>query len=160
MTPSECKTILEDNLSESVHFALDLQHVLDEERTALEQRHTMSLTETAMRKQLCVSKLDELDRKRRQICKACGFEDAVEGVPQLVNWCDDNEIIEASWRHFLEVAENCSLKNSSNGAVIRVRQSQIKDAIGLLRNGSKESITYGPKGENDDGPKVRSLAEA
>ncbi len=160
MTPTECKSVLEDNLSESVHFALDLQHVLDEERDALERRDTDSLTDTAVRKQKCVNKLDELDGKRKVICRTCGFDDSIDGVPQLVEWCDDQKTVLASWEQFLDVAETCSLKNSGNGAIIRVRQAQIKDAIGLLRNGTKKSNTYGPHGQDDDGPNARSLAEA
>ena len=160
MTPNECKTVLEDNLSESVHFALDLKHVLDEERDALERRDTISLTDTAVRKELCVNKLDALNSKRKQICKACGFDDSVDSVPRLVEWCDDQKHILASWQKFLDVAESCSLKNSGNGAIIRVRQTQVKDAIGLLRNGTTESNTYGPTGQDDNGPTVRSLAEA
>jgi len=160
MTPTECKTVLEDNLSESIHFATDLRHVLDEEREALQRRDTVALTDTAARKQSYVIKLDELDGKRKEFCRACGFEDSIDSVPQMVEWCDDQAEVRASWEQFLNVAETCSLKNSSNGAIIRVRQAQIKDAIGLLRNGTKESNTYGPKGQDDDGPQARSLAEA
>lgn len=160
MTPEECKVALEANLDASMSRALDLKSILDQEREALERNDTMSLRDTAVRKQLCVNELGELDADRTELSKACGFGSTPNAVPQLAGWCDDGDAITASWAEFLDVARECSDMNSGNGAVIRVRQSQIQNAISVLRNGTTDTNTYGPTGQNSGKLGTRSLAEA
>ena len=160
MNPAECKATLEKNLAESMSEALDLKEILGEEREALERNDTMSLGDTAIRKQLCVNKIDELDTDREELSKVCGFGSTPNAVPQLAQWCDDGDSISETWTGFLDVAQACSDLNSGNGAIIRVRQSHIQGAINLLRGGTQEANTYGPTGRDSKELGTRSLAEA
>ncbi|MGI9262412.1 MAG: flagella synthesis protein FlgN [Woeseiaceae bacterium] len=160
MTPAQCKSAFQDNLTESIHHALDLKTILDDERAALEQKDTTALNDVAISKKLCVTKLDDLDSNRRKIGKECGFPENIESPSELIRWCDDQGEVETSWSQFLEVAETCSNLNAENGAIIRVRQGQVNNALLILRDGTTDVNTYGPTGQNGGELKTRSLAEA
>lgn len=160
MTPAECKNALEGNLAESIQSAIDLDALLDQERQALERQDTTELNDVAMQKRLNVIRLDELDKIRKELCVKCGVDDSIDSVHKLLDGCDENGAILSSWERFLDALDGCSDKNSSNGAIIRVRQTQVNDAIGLLRNGTTDTPTYGPKGYSTDRNNARALAEA
>lgn len=160
MTPEQCKTALLGNLDESISHAIALKEILDAERQALEHNDTMSLSDAAVRKRHCIGRLEELDAGRAEISKACGFEPAPDAVAQLAAWCGDGKAVSTSWENFLDVAKQCSVLNSGNGAIIRVRQTQVRDAISLLRDGTTDGSTYGPSGRNSGELGTRSLAEA
>lgn len=160
MTPAECKHAFQENIAESIHYALDLKNILDNERTALEHKDTSALNDAAISKKICVNKLDELDRNRGEIGKECGFPGNAESTSELIEWCDTRHEITTSWSQFLDIAETCSDLNAGNGAVIRVRQAQVNNALGILREGTTDVNTYGPTGQNGGELKTRSLAEA
>jgi flagella synthesis protein FlgN len=160
MAPAECRNTFQENVTESIHYALELKDILDHERSALEQKDTTALNEAAISKQVCVNKLDDLDKDRGRIATECGFPGNGESTPELIEWCDDQHEIAASWSRFLDIAETCSNLNAGNGAVIRVRQAQVNNALGILRDGTTDVNTYGPTGQNGGELKTRSLAEA
>ena len=160
MTPDECNEALKANLDESIQQALDLRKLLDQEREALARQDTLSLSETAVRKRRCISKLEDLDKSRTDISTARGFGKSPDDIASLVGDCDDAPMLSDSWQRFLDVARECSEINAGNGAIIHVRQEQIKGAISLLRAGNTDSSTYGPNGRERDDSQTRSLAEA
>jgi len=160
MTPEQCKTAIQENLAESMHHALDLKNILDHERTALEQKDTTKLNDVAIGKKQCVSMLNDLDRNRLTIGKKCGFSESAKSTPELIAWCDDQGQVMTSWSQFLDIAETCSNLNAQNGAIIRVRQAQVNNVLGILRDGTTDVNTYGPTGQNGGELKARSLAEA
>lgn len=160
MTLDDCNEALRQNFYESIQNALELRDLLQEERDALERKDTMSLSDTAVRKKVCVSKLEDLDKARNTVSKSFGFGINPSEISKLAEHCDEGHLLSESWEHFLEVAHECSDMNSGNGAIIRVRQKQIKGAINLIRDGSAETDTYGPDGQNDEDQRTRSLAEA
>jgi flagellar biosynthesis/type III secretory pathway chaperone len=160
MTPQQCKAALLGNLDESMSHALALKEILDAERHALEHNDTMSLSDAAVRKRHCIGRLEELDAGRADISSACGFQPLPNAVNELAAWCEDHDVIAASWGAFLDVVRQCSDLNSGNGAIIRLRQSQVRDMLSLLRAGTAADRTYGPTGENEGDLGTRSLAEA
>ena len=160
MTPEECNDALRANLSESLRHASDLRSLLCDEREALTQTDTDALSDTAMQKQICIEQLEALQRSRAQLSEACGYGSQPADIAEWVRQCDHDDVLSQSWTQFLEIARECSDMNSSNGAIIRVRQAQIKSAISLLRDGSTDADTYGPNGRDGDDHRSRSLAEA
>lgn len=160
MTRDECNEALRENLSESIDHAIDLRTLLTEEREALERKDTMSLTDTAARKQLCINKLEELEKSRAEMSEACGFGKKPNDIARLAGNYGPDDLLTQSWDRFLDIARECSEVNSGNGAIIRVRQDQIKSAISLLRDGSTDAGTYGPDGRDGEDHRSRPLAEA
>ena len=160
MTPDECNDALKENLSESLRHASDLRSLLSDEREALSQTDPDALSDTAVQKRICIEKLEALQQSRVEMSAACGYGRQPADIAELVRHCDRDDVLSRSWTQFLDIARECSDMNSSNGAIIRVRQAQIKSAISLLRDGSTDADTYGPNGRDGDDSRSRSLAEA
>lgn len=160
MTLDECNEALRENFCESMQNALELRNLLNDERDALEQKDTLSLSDTAVHKKMCVNKLEELDKTRSSISKSFGFGINPGEITKLAAHCDEGTSLTQSWNQFLEVAHECSDMNSGNGAIIRVRQKQIQGVIHLLRDGTPETETYGPNGQSNEDSRTRPLAEA
>ena len=160
MTLDECNEALKDNFNESIQIALELRNLLKEERAALERKDTLSLSETAVRKKVCVTGLEDLDTSRNAISKAFGFGINPDEISKLAAHCDEGQLLSQCWSDFIELAQACSDMNSGNGAIIRVRQQQINGAINLLRDGNAETDTYGPNGQSGEELRTRPLAEA
>lgn len=160
MSFDECNEALRQNIDECIQNALELRRLLDEERDALERKDTLSLSDTAEQKQLCVTRLDELDKARSEISKSCGFGIAPGDIATLAANCDDSDLLTQAWDRFLQIAHECSDMNSGNGAIIRVRQQQIKGVISLLRDGRAETDTYGPNGQSHEDSRTRPLGQA
>lgn len=160
MTPAECTSALQENLELCLQYARDLEEILRHEREALEQRDPTQITETAHSKQVCVEKLAELGRSRNVISRTNGFDENDSSIPKLIDWSGGALLLTKTWLQFLDLARSCNQLNATNGAAIRIRQSQIDDAIGLLRYGSVGTKTYGPTGQKAGEPRTRSLAEA
>lgn len=159
MTPDECKSVLHGNLDESLLLAGDLQECLTTERRALEDRDAPALESAAMQKRGLVEKLDTLDRQRNSAGELCGFTASANLIDDLSQWCADPTLV-TRWQQFLELARKCSDLNNCIGAVIRVRQLQVQDALGLLRGKSPSSSTYGPTGQEGRNLGSRALAQA
>ncbi|MDH3440595.1 MAG: flagellar protein FlgN [Gammaproteobacteria bacterium] len=160
MTFDKCNEALRENIDESIQNALELRRLLQEEREALERKDTLSLSDTAIQKRRCCNRLEELDKARTDISKSSGFGVNPGEIAKLAARCDDSALLTQSWDRFLQVAHECSDMNSGNGAIIRVRQKQIKGAINLLRDGSTDTDTYGPNGESREESRTRPLAQA
>ena len=160
MTLDQCNEALKDNVSESISNALDLRAILGEERDALERKDTDSLSDTAIRKRLLISKLEELDNARARVSESLGYGANPDDISLLAAQCDSGDLLLESWQRFLDVALECRQMNACNGAVIRTRQEQIRVAIRLLRDGTTESDMYGPDGQNRGDNGNRVLAEA
>lgn len=160
MTPDECNEALKANLHESQQQALALRGLLDEERDALAANDTESLSVSADRKRRCVGTLENLNKARLEMSDACGFGKSPEAVFRLITVCADEPSLSESWQEFLDVIRECSEANAGNGAIIHVRQEQIKGALNLLRAEHTDGSTYGPNGRERDDSRTRSLAEA
>lgn len=159
ITANECYSRVGKILSESLHHALALREILQEERAALETTDTTSLNTTCVKKQMCVNSLEALEAERVEIFIACGFASDTDDMKSLAMWCDDDSLLLSSWEHLLEVISTCNQLNSTNGAIIHVRQEQIRNSLSLLRNGTAQEATYGPRGENASSLGARSIAE-
>ena len=159
ITANECYSRVGKILSESLYHALALREILQEERTALETRDTTSLNTACVKKQMCVNKLESLEAERIDLFIASGFASDTDDMKALATWCDDDSMLMSSWEHLIDIISTCSELNSTNGAIIHVRREQIKNALLLLRNGTEQEATYGPRGEDTRYLGTRSIAE-
>lgn len=158
--PSEkCREDLGRLLRTGVHCAIGLKEILNDERTALELQDTDALNETAVNKQLFLSRLEELEAERREICQASGFSAEPEAMEKLVEWCDTELLIHGYWDHFVDLAKECSDLNINNGAIINLRRQQIIGALSVIRGERQDSETYSRNGRDTSTSVKRVLAE-
>lgn len=158
-TDSECAE-LEDCLAQCIGQAQKLSQILADERSALKLSDTVSLTDNAAKKRLCVIKLEELESLRKTIDKENRLEIAGDEPSDLRHQSQEYSHLHNSWARFIEIIGQCNTLNAGNGAVIRTRQVQVQAAINLLRSGTITPDTYDLQGQNAKSLGARSLAEA
>lgn len=159
-TAEHRKTELERIICDSVQGAIGLREILTNEREALERQDTIALHSAATEKEVCIRKLESLEKERAELSVACGFASGPEDMQSLLAWCNDELPVKDTWRHFLEVATTCNDLNATNGSIIRLRRSQIQNALELLRGGNLEPEPYSPEGRKPAGNTGRALAHA
>ena len=159
LSTTECLSIAVKILQNGLLHALALRDVLTDERTALVNKDTQRLSDTAVNKQLYLNELEAVQSDLANLSASCGFGTEPDQFKALAMWCDDDSLLLGMWDHFVDVVRDCNELNSSNGAIIHVRQEQIKAALALLRDGIIQDNTYGPGGKDSRVSGTRSLAE-
>ncbi len=160
IVPADARLQILDALGESVYQALGLKEALQEERKALEAEDADALQAIVETKNTCAERLQALDAKRSALCEEWDFTPGPHQMTELIEWCDDQQLISSRWEQLMVIAAEGSALNMTNGAIIRVRQQQIESSLSVLRGVTPGSDTYGRNGEEQGDFSQRSLAEA
>ena len=154
---------LESVIGECVNCALGLNDTLIEERDALKRQDSAAIMDAAARKQRCIEQLEQLDARRADLTEACGYGRSPGEMQTVARDLDaasgENHLLNC-WNHFMEIAHKCFDLNSANGAIIRVRKTQITNSLATIRGGATDDQTYGPAGTEPQAERARSLAQA
>ena len=157
---AELRSRIVDVLGTSVLRAMGLRESLVEEKSALEAQDMDALDIAIASKSRCVSELADLDGKRSHLCAAAGFDAGPEQMQNVIAWCDEGSVIANAWDNLMTIAADCNALNMTNGAIIRLREQQIRSSLSLLRGQAPENDTYGHPRAGRSGYEHRSLAEA
>lgn len=160
LSRTEARTQFIDLLNDTVYHALGLKESLEGERKALESQDMECIEAAVTSKSTYVLKLQDLDKKRVQLCSACGFAAGPEQMQQLIDWCDDSNLVKDRWGHLMLVVAESSALNMTNGAIIRVRQHQFESSLSVLRGVTPGADTYGRHGKESGGFGHQSLGDA
>ena len=151
---------LTDVIGTSVLHAMGLRESLVEEKSALERQDLAALDCAVEAKSRCVNDLAALDSKRSGLCTQAGFEAGPEQMQSVMAWCDEGAVIADAWDELMAIAADCNALNMTNGAIIRVREQQIRSSLSVLRGQAPANDTYGHPRKASSGFDQRSLAEA
>jgi flagella synthesis protein FlgN len=139
-------------LDSELAMAEQLAAVLDSERTALTGLSPESVREQAALKVELLSRLEQLEQTRRELCSANGIT-----LPPADAARTSGDGVTSRWRSLMNLMKRCRTANDVNGYIINVRRNQVQQLIDVVR-GTK-SLTYGPAGRTS--PKaLRELARA
>lgn len=158
-TQAETRARIVDILGTSVLHAMGLKESLVAENTALERQDVAALDAAVASKGRCVSELQSLDAERTRLCTVAGFEAGAGQMQSLMAWCDEGSVIANAWDQLMGIAAECNALNMTNGAIIRVREQQVRSGLSLLRGQAPESDTYGHPDRAGSGFEQRTLAE-
>ena len=157
---TEARNDIVEILGDTVLHALGLKESLIDERQALEKQDMEAIDAAVDCKSSCVEKLRLLDQERDRVCRSFGFASGPDQLQQLIEWCDEGELIDNRWNHLMVVAAESSAMNMTNGAIIRLRQQQFESSLSVLRGVTPGSDTYGRNGAESGDYSRRSLAQA
>ncbi len=160
LSPSDIRAQIVEILNETVYFALALKEILEDERKALKLQDMDNIVAAVDSKSDCVRSLQRLDEKRIAFCSAHGYAPGPDQMPNLIDACDDGDLISNRWEHLMIIAAESSAINMTNGAIIRVRQQQFESSLSLLRGVMPGFNTYGRHGGDSGDLGRQSLAEA
>ena len=147
-------------LGECVYQALGLRESLQDERHALETQDNDALNSALTIKGVCVQRLKELEKRRTDICDACGFTAGPEQMDRMLDWCDLDSGIADHWQHLMGIVSDCNALNLANGAIIRLRQQMVDTSLAVLRGTESVPDTYQREGASSAATTQRTLAQA
>ena len=159
-SPADFRKQLADVVGTSVLHAMGLRESLVDEKSALESQDLAALDSAVEAKSRCVNDLAALDSKRSGLCTRAGFEAGPEQMQAVMAWCDEGSVIANAWDELMAIAADCNALNMTNGAIIRVREQQIRSSLSVLRGQAPANDTYGHPRKTSSGFDQRSLAEA
>ena len=154
------RLLIVDIIGDSVYQALGLKEALEDERGALEAQDMDALDAIVGSKTRCVEQLQRLDEKRATLCEQWGFAAGPHQMTELIEWCDEDQLISTRWEQLMVIAAEGSALNMTNGSIIRLRQQQFEASLSVLRGGTPGSDTYSRNGGEGNEYGSRSLAEA
>lgn len=160
LSQSEARTQFAELLGDAVYQALGLKQSLGDERDALEKQDVEAIGVAVDCKLTCVNELQRLDEKRDEFCQSLGFESGPNQIKQIIEWCDEDDLIGERWNQLMVIAAESSALNMTNGAIIRVRQQHFESSLSVLRGGMPGSDTYGRDGADAGDYGRRSIAQA
>ena len=160
VTRDEARGRIVDLIGDCVYQALGLKEALQDERRALEAQDMDAMDAILATKTACTQRLQQFDQQRVELCRSWGFADGTHQMTELMEWCDEDQLISSRWEQLMVLAAEGSALNLTNGAIIRLRQQHFESSLSLLRGVVPGSDTYGRNGEENGDFSRRSLAEA
>ncbi|WP_405239127.1 flagella synthesis protein FlgN [Lentisalinibacter orientalis] len=144
-----CAGALETVIREALATAQRLESALATERAALEARDAAALHTAGAGKQELLSRLDELDGRRRRLLADHGYPADQGGVEAVLAACAPAHSLSGLWRELGAVAGRCRDANAANGAIVHLRQRQIGRALDVLRGAPEGAApVYGADGSS------------
>jgi flagellar biosynthesis/type III secretory pathway chaperone len=145
MNQMQCREKL-GNLIKDESLALnELATLLDREHGFLEANDVVALEGATRERQRCVARICRVDEERRALCRDLGRPVDLEGLEDLLRWCDPKGSLSSSWAECSEAASKARNLNDRNGALVAARLKHVQARLGTLI-ARREASTYGPKG--------------
>ena len=146
MNQTQCREKL-GNLIKDESLALnELSTLLDREHGLLEANDVVALEGATRERQRCVARIVRADEERRALCRDMGRPVDLQGLEDLLRWCDPKGSLAGSWALCSEAATQARSRNDRNGALVAARLKHVQARLGTLIAGRREAGTYGPKG--------------
>src|ERR1700730_16685238 len=129
------------------HLALnELSTLLDREHGFLEANDVTSLEGATRERQRCVARIFRADEERRMLCTDMGYPPDLQGLEELIRWCDPQGTLAGGWAKCSAAATKRRQLNDRNGALVAARLTHVQARLGTLIDSRRETVTYGPKG--------------
>ena len=158
LTPLEGRKALNRILASSLECSNRLEALLCDERAALRSQNADDLQSIVAGKLDCVQTLDRFEKDRRDLAVELGFGPDESGMQALIGWCESSPKLDAAWRELLATAGRCRDLNEGNGAISRVRQEHLKNAVAVLRGVNGENAIYDAQGQDRGDLSRREIA--
>lgn len=133
-------------MAEELGSLSELAVLLDREHEHLLANDVTALDGATRERQRCVARIIRVDEDRRSLCRETGRSDDLQGLEQVLRWCDPQGTLAAGWAQCSAAAANCRKLNDRNGALVGARLQHVQARLGVLINGRREAVTYGPRG--------------
>jgi len=146
MDQAKCREQLGRLISDECTALNELSTLLDSEHSFLEANDVVSLEGATRERQRCVARIFRVDEERRALCLDLGRPVDLEGLENLIRWCDPKGTLTGRWAECSEAAARCRKLNDRNGALVAARLKHVQARLGTLIESRREAVTYGPRG--------------
>jgi flagellar biosynthesis protein FlgN len=146
MDPQTCRAQLSRLIQEETAALGDLAVLLDREFTHMQDNDVEALRDAMRERHKCVARILKVDDERRALCRTLGRPHDLKGLEALLAWCDPERTLVAAWAGCTAAAIKCRGLNDRNGAIAGARLQNVQARLGVLIDGRRETVTYGPRG--------------
>ena len=146
MDQAGCREKLSRLISDEATALHELSTILDREHGFLQANDVVSLEGATRERQRCVARIFRVDEERRALCRDMGRPLDVQGLEDLIRWCDPKGTLAGRWVECSDAATQARSRNDRNGALVAARLKHVQARLGTLIQSRREAVTYGPKG--------------
>lgn len=146
MDPQSCRDQMSRLIQEETSALAQLAVLLDHEYTHMSANDVEALGEAMRERHRSVGQILKVDDERRALCKALGRPHDLKGLEALLRWCDPKGTLASAWADCTAAAIKCRSLNDRNGALAGARLQNVQARLGVLVDGRRETVTYGPRG--------------
>jgi flagellar biosynthesis/type III secretory pathway chaperone len=146
MDPQSCRDQMSRLIQEETSALAQLAVLLDHEYTHMSANDVEALGEAMRERHRSVGQILKVDDERRALCKALGRPHDLKGLEALLRWCDPKGTLASAWADCTAAAIKCRSLNDRNGALAGARLQNVQARLGVLIDGRRETVTYGPRG--------------
>ncbi|HTB66947.1 MAG TPA: flagellar protein FlgN [Steroidobacteraceae bacterium] len=146
MDQQTCRTKFARLIQEETAAMGELSVLLEREFTYLKDSQVEALGAAMRERQQCVVRILKVDDERRALCRALGRPFDLKGLQALIAWCDPQGTLLSAWEACTTAATQCRNLNDRNSAMAGARLQHVQARLGLLIEGRRETVTYGPRG--------------
>jgi len=146
MEPQTCRAQMGRLIQAETAALGELADLLEREYTHLQESDVESLGSVMRERHQCVARILKVDDERRELCRGLGRPHDLKGLEALLAWCDPQATLGSAWADCTAAAGQCRRLNDRNGALAGARLQNVQARLGLLIDGRRETVTYGPRG--------------
>jgi len=152
VSPAEIRQLLQ-----AEHDAMGrLRHILDQETTLLTSgRNLEELSQLVSRKDLLIEELKTLASERERLFSSPDTAD----FESFLKESEDSRTLVSLWQQLLSLTATCQEINQMNGAIIKLNDQHMRQAIRLLRSESPVDLNYDAKGGTTTARQSRLLGQ-
>jgi flagellar biosynthesis/type III secretory pathway chaperone len=146
MDPQTCRAQMSRLIQEETTALGELAILLDREYTHMSANDVDALGEAMRERHKCVARILKVDDERRILCRTLNRPHDLKGLEALLLWCDPQGTLAGAWGRCTAAAIKCRSLNDRNGALAGARLQNVQARLGVLIDGRRETVTYGPRG--------------
>lgn len=146
MDPQTCRAHLKRLIEEETAALTELAALLDREFAHMQANDVEALGAAMRERHKCVARILKVDDERRALCRTLGRPHDLKGLESLLGWCDPQGTLAAAWAGCTAAATRCRGLNDRNGAMAGARLQNVQARLGVLVEGRRDTVTYGPRG--------------
>jgi len=146
MNPQTCREQMGRLIEEETTALTELAGLLDREFLHMQENDVDALGVAMRARHKCVARILKVDDERRGLCRTLGRPHDLKGLEALLKWCDPQGTLAAAWAGCTAAATHCRGLNDRNGAMAGARLQSVQARLGVLVEGRRETMTYGPRG--------------
>ena len=139
-------------LDQQTLAAQALTELLARERSLLTGTDAAAVEAAAAEKATLLNRIEALETDRRRVLAIAGrgagaaeMERLCRGLPGAPPAAVLGQVSDR-WHRLVELMEQCREANEVNGAIVGLKQRQIRQLLNILRTGREDELTYGPGG--------------
>jgi flagellar biosynthesis/type III secretory pathway chaperone len=146
MDQQTCRATFGRLIQEETSALGELAVLLEREFTYLKDSEVAALSAAMRERQQCVLRILKVDDERRELCRTLGRPFDLKGIQALIAWCDPQGTLVSAWAGCTAAATRCRSLNDRNSAMAGARLQHVQARLGMLIEGRRETVTYGPRG--------------